>query len=218
MILEIDKAAILELVYRQLDNNFTICEAEKGEIEGSFEDALEACEENFRHSSNKYYVREVEGKKESYFNPFHSVQWMIFLYYLAHYIYKKGSNSKVCDKLYYLNKLMNGLDMFYAIEMPAHFGAEHPVGSVMGRAIFGDNFYFYQGCTVGGTHSKDGGIFYPVIEENVIMYANSSILGKCHIGRNVQIGAGALVKNQDIPAESIVFGQSPNIVIKASKK
>lgn len=217
MILEIDKAAILELVYRQVDNNFTICEAEKGEIEGSFEDALEACEENFRHSSNKYYVREVEGKKESYFNPFHSVQWMIFLYYLAHKIYKKESKTKVCDKLYYLNKIMNGLDIFYAIELPKHFGAEHPVGSVMGRANYGDDFFFYQGCTVGGTHSKDAGIYYPVIEENVRMYANSSILGKCHIGSNVQIGAGALVKNQDIPSDCIVFGQSPNIIIKANK-
>ena len=46
------------------------------------------------------------------------------------------------------------------------------------------------------------------------MYANSSILGKCHIGKNVQIGAGALVKNQDVPDNSIVFGQSPNLIIK----
>lgn len=214
MILEIDKNAILELVCRQVDKNFTISEAEKSEIEGSFDDAMEACEENFRHSSNKYYVREVEGMNDSYFNPFHSVQWMIFLYYLAHYIYKKGSNSKVCDKLYYLNKLMNGLDMFYAIEMPAHFGAEHPVGSVMGRAKYGDYFFFYQGCTVGGTYSKDGIINYPVIGDNVRLYANSSILGKCHIGHNVLIGAGALVKNQDIPDNTTVFGQSPNLIIK----
>ena len=112
---------------------------------------------------------------------------------------------------------MNGLDLFYAIELPKHFGAEHPVGSVMGRAKYGDNFFFYQGCTVGGTHSKDGGIYYPVIEDNVRMYANSSILGKCHIGKNVQLGAGALIKNQNIPDDSIVFGQSPNLIIKQNK-
>lgn len=216
MILEIDKTAILNLVCRQVDNSFTLSEEEKKQIEASFVDALASCEENFAHTNNKYYTREVNGVKEAYFNPFHSVQWMIFLYYLGNNIYRTGG-GKICDKLYYLNKLMNGLDLFYAVEMPKHFGAEHPVGSVMGRASFGDNFYFYQGCTVGGTHSKDGGIYYPVIEENVRMYANSSILGKCHIGRNVQIGAGALVKNQDVPSDSIVFGQSPNIVIKTSK-
>ncbi len=214
MILEIDKTAILNLVCRQVDKNFTINEDETKEIEASFEDTIAASEENFIHSSNKYYSRENNGMREAYFNPFHSVQWMIFLYYLAHKIYKKGSKTKVCDKLYYLNKLMNGLDMFYAIELPRHFGAEHPVGSVMGRATYGDDFFFYQGCTVGGTHSKDGGICYPVIEDNVRMFANSSILGKSHIGRNVQIGAGALVKNQDIPDNAIVFGQSPNLIIK----
>ena len=217
MILEIDKKAIFDLVCRQVDNNFSLTEEEKKEIEKSLDYAVAACEENFMHSTNKYYAKEINGKKEAYFNPFHSVQWMIFLYYLGHIIYKRGSVTKVCDKLYYLNKLMNGLDMFYAIEMPMHFGAEHPVGSVMGRAVFGDNFFFYQGCTVGGTHSKFGSIFYPVIGKNVRMYANSSILGKCHIGSNVLIGAGALVKNQDVPSDSIVFGQSPNIIIKAIK-
>lgn len=126
--------------------------------------------------------------------------------------------GKICDKLYYLNKMMNGIDLFYAIEMPCHFGAEHPIGSVMGRAKYGDGFFFYQGCTVGGTKDKDGFIHYPIIEDNVRMYANSSILGNCHIGKNAQIGAGALIKNQDIPNDSIVFGESPNIIIKYNKK
>ena len=84
----------------------------------------------------------------------------------------------------------------------------------MGRAKYSNGFFFYQGCTVGGTTDKNGNDCYPVIEENVRMYANSSILGRCHVGRNVQIGAGALVKNQNIPADCIVFGQSPNLIIK----
>lgn len=214
MILEIDKTAILNLVCRQVDNLFTISDAEKSDIKDSFEDAIAACEENFKCSSNKYYAREVDGKKEAYFNPFHSVQWMTFLYYLAHSIYKKGSNTKVCDKLYYLNKMMNGLDMFYAIDLPKHFGAEHPVGSVMGRASYGDDFFFYQGCTVGGYHNKDGSVVYPVIGDGVRMYANSTILGNCHIGTGVKVGAGALIKNQDIPDNKIVFGESPNLIIK----
>lgn len=217
MIFEIDKDSILSLVCRQIDNNFGLNADERKEIESSFEETIAACEENFLHINNKYYSREINGKKEAYFNPFHSVQWMIFLYYLGHSIYKKGSSTKVCDKLYYLNKLMNGLDMFYAIDLPAHFGAEHPVGSVMGRAKYSNGFFFYQGCTVGGTRDKEGNLYYPEMEGNVRMYANSSILGRCHIGKNVQIGAGALVKNQDVPDNSIVFGQSPNLIIKIAK-
>lgn len=122
--------------------------------------------------------------------------------------------GKICDKLYFLNKQMNGLDMFYAIELPKHFGAEHPVGSVMGRAKYSNGFFFYQGCTVGGTRDKENNLYYPVIEENVHMYSNSSILGKCHIGRNVNVGAGCIIKNQDVPDNCTVFGESPNLIIK----
>lgn len=214
MIFEIEKDSILDLVCRQVDNMFTLDRNEKGEIVESLDDALFACEENFKASPNKYYSKLREGQKEAYFDPFHSVQWMVFLYYLGHTIYKRGSKTKICDKLYYLNKVMNGLDVFYAIALPAHFGAEHPVGSVMGRAQYGDHFFFYQGCTVGGTHQKDGTIAYPIIGENVRMFANSSILGRCQIGNNVKIGAGALIKNQDVPDDAIVFGESPNLIIK----
>lgn len=152
------------------------------------------------------------------FNPCHSVQYMTFLYYLSHDIYLNANIGQLCDKIYYLNKIFHSVDLFYAIELPKQFGAEHPLGSVMGRAKYGNGFFFYQGCTVGGTYDKAGNIHYPVIEENVKMYANSCVLGKCHIGKNVQIGAGTLVKNQDVPDDSIVFGQSPNLIIKMNKK
>lgn len=49
------------------------------------------------------------------------------------------------------------------------------------------------------------------------MYANSSILGNCKIGNNVNIGAGAVVKNQNVPDNCTVFGLSPNLIIKRNK-
>ena len=143
---------------------------------------------------------------------------MIFLYYLSHEMYVNGVNTILCDKMYYLNKVLNGVDLFYAINLPDIFQAEHPLGAVMGCAKYGNRFFFYQGCTVGGTSDKDGNPIYPEIGENVWMFANSSILGKCKVGDNVKIGAGALVKNEDIPSDCIVFGQSPNLVIKKPKR
>ena len=157
------------------------------------------------------------GHKNVRFNPYHSVQYMIFLYYLSHEIYANTQNTILCDKIYYLNKIMNSVDLFYAIELPQKFGAEHPLGSVMGRAKYGEGFFFYQGCTVGGTYGKNGEIYYPVLGENVQMFANSSILGRCNVGNNVKIGAGTLIKNEDIPSDSIVFGQSPHLIIKKQK-
>lgn len=218
MVFTIPKEEVLAQLLLQLRSHFLILKEEEEVIETRFEYALAACEENFLHSDNKYYLTEVGGAKYCRFNPYHSVQYMTFLYYLSHDIFKNANVGQLCDKIYYLNKILHSVDLFYAIELPAHFGAEHPLGTVMGRAKYSNGFFFYQGCTVGGTRDQEGNLYYPVIEENVCMYANSSILGRCHIGRNAQIGAGAIVKNQDVPDDSIVFGQSPNLIIKSRKK
>jgi serine O-acetyltransferase len=89
---------------------------------------------------------------------------------------------------------------------------DHPVGSVMGRAKYSDYFSFGQNCTVGNNHS-----IYPVIGDHVKMCASSMILGNCTIGNNVIIGAGACVKDENIPDNSLVFGNSPNLIIKPRK-
>ncbi len=218
MVFTIPKEEILAQLLMQLKSHFFISEEEKKIIESRFEYAISACEENFSHSENKYYFTELGGAKMCRFNPYHSVQYMTFLYYLSHDIYLNANIGQLCDKIYYLNKILHSVDLFYAIELPAHFGAEHPLGSVMGRAKYSNGFFFFQGCTVGGTKDKEGKDHYPELGENVRMYANSSVLGRSHIGNNVQIGAGALVKNQNIPDNCIVFGQSPSLIIKNKSK
>lgn len=215
MVFTIPKDDIRAQLLMQLKSQFFITEEEQTVIESQFENTLAACEENFSHSKNKYYF--VEGGGICRFNPYHAIQYMTFLYYLSHYIYKNANIGQLCDKIYYLNKIFHSVDLFYAIELPAHFGAEHPLGAVMGRAKYSNGFFFYQGCTVGGTRDKQGNLYYPELSENVHMYCNSSILGNSHIGKNVNIGAGCIVKNQDVPDNSTVFGQSPNLIIKMNK-
>lgn len=216
MVFTIPKENILAQLLKQLKSQFFITKEEESVIGECFDYALAACEENFQHSANKYYFTEVGGAKSCRFNPYHSVQYMTFLYYLSHDIYKNANVGSISDKIYYLNKIFNSVDLFYAIELPSIWGAEHPLGSIMGRAHYSNQFYFFQGCTVGGT-GELGNEIYPYIEENVCMYAHSSILGNCHIGKNVKIGAGALVKDQDVPDNCLVFGQSPNLIIKENK-
>lgn len=203
------KEQILKLLYSQLDNFFFISDEERDVISSVVDDVLERCRINFYSSDNKYFIANRGG-----FYPFHSVMNMIFLYYMSNELYKRGKSTELCDKVYYLNKIMNSVDLFYAIELPEKFGAEHPLSSVMGRAKYANGFFFYQGCTVGGNRDKEGTLHYPVIGENVKMFANSSIIGKCTIGNNVTLGAGTLVKNIDIPDNTLVFGQSPNLILK----
>lgn len=217
MIFTIPKEDIIALLIMQLKSHFFISEEDVAVIKSRFDFALAACEENFTHSENKYYWIEENGVRTCRFNPYHAIQYMIFLYYLSHDIYLNANVGQLCDKIYYLNKIFHSVDLFYAIELPEQFGAEHPLGSVMGRAKYSNGFFFYQGCTVGGTRDKEGKVHYPVIGKNVRMYSNSSILGSCNIGNNVNLGAGCIVKNQDVPDNSIVFGESPNLIIKQKK-
>lgn len=107
---------------------------------------------------------------------------------------------------------MNGCDLYHEVDLPDYFTLDHPVGSVMGRAEYGEGFSFGQNCTVGNNRG-----IYPIIGRNVRMCANSSIIGNCHIGNNVTIGANSGVKDEDVPDNCIVFGYSPNLIIKQKK-
>lgn len=142
----------------------------------------------------------------------HTVSYTIFLYLLSNQLYKDGF-EKDASYIYYLNKIMHSVDWFYAIELPDYFFAEHPLSSVLGRAQYGNYFFFYQGVTVGGNR-KEGKLCYPKLGENVVMYSDSKVLGDTKIGDNVVIAANAYVKNVVIPDNSIVFGSSPNLIIK----
>ena len=204
MICSLSQEDVVRLLYRQLES-FVLPDFlfDKQVIMDACIAVYPRLEVNFSHSANKYFGFDTENGRVSRFDPFNTIQWMTFLYYLSRELYHRNSN--LCDKVYYLNKIMHSVDLFYAIELPDIWSAEHPLSSVMGRAKYSNGFFFYQGCTVGGTRGKDGKLHYPIIEKNVRMYANSSVLGHCHIGQNVQIGAGALVKNQDVPDDCIVL-------------
>jgi serine O-acetyltransferase len=167
---------------------------------------FERCEICFSKNDNKYYSREGTP----YFNPFHSGQYTVFLYYFSNTIFKKAkAYLRLADKVYYLNKMMNSCDLFYEIELPEYFFLDQPVGTVLGRAKYGNFFKFTQNCTVGSNKYK-----YPVFGDYVTMTAGTMVFGDSKIGNNVTIGVGAIVKDENIPDNSVVFGQSPNLIIK----
>ena len=114
-----------------------------------------------------------------------------------------------------MNKIMHANDWLYAVNLPPHFLCEHPLGSVLGRAKYGDYLLVYQGTTVGGNRGKDGKLFYPTLGNNVVLYANATVLGDTHVGNNVVISANTYLMNEVIPDNCLVFGKSPDVIIKA---
>jgi serine O-acetyltransferase len=108
---------------------------------------------------------------------------------------------------------MHAVDWYYQVELPEYWGVEHPLSSVLGRAEYSDGFFFYQGCTVGGNKGK-----YPVLGKNVILYSNATVLGDTLIGDNVLISSGVTVIDEKIPSNSLVFGKTPDLIIKSESE
>lgn len=212
---------VFQTVRIQLKNVFGLQRQEEDLLNikegGYFVSAYDRAQMCLNHFLPKYY----DGK----IDPYNSVMYCIFLYWLGHFLYLGGGQTKtessvalkMANKVYYLNKMLNGNDIFYAIELPKFWCCEHPVGAVLGRADFGNSFYFYQGCTVGGSLHNDK-ICYPQIGNNVTMFSDSKILGASVIGNNCVLSANTYLINERIPDNSLVFGQSPNIVIKNNVK
>ena len=48
----------------------------------------------------------------------------------------------------------------------------------------------------------------------IIMLTGSKIIGDSHVGENSLITEGTITRNENIPANSVVYGESPNLVIK----
>ncbi len=89
------------------------------------------------------------------------------------------------------------------------FAIDHGTGIVIGETvIIGNNVQIYQGVTLGALSVKKGEASikrHPTIENNVIIYANSTILGgQTTVGRDSIIG-GNVWLTYTIPSNSVVY-------------
>lgn len=105
-----------------------------------------------------------------------------------------------------------GIDIHPAATIGHHFTIDHGTGVVIGATcIIGNNVKLYQGVTLGAKSfplDADGNPIkgiprHPILEDDVIVYSNSTILGRITIGRGAQIG-GNLWITHDVPAGEII--------------
>lgn len=194
-------------LYRQLNNFWQTPEAE-----GILEDGkwIELAHERFLRTIRSTKTKYVQEGSIDYLN---TVQYSIWLYYLSNLLGKQGNYTRLADKIYYLNKIMHSVDWYWQLDLPDHFYAEHPLGSVLGRAKYGDYLMLYQGTTIGGNVSATG-LRYPIIGNYVTLYANATLLGDSKLGDKVILSANSFVKDECIPDCSIVSGSSPNLTIR----
>lgn len=201
---DIDLEKLIGNLITRLENFFFLSDDEVLTIRAAHEAVLARLEKCIAGVQNKYYSKD----NKPYFSYLHSGQYLAYVYFFSNYFSRSGQ-IELKDKFYYLNKILHAVDIYSDVELPEVFFLEHPLGTVLGRAKYGNNFFAMQGCTIGGNKGK-----YPVLGDNLKMFSNSKILGNSTIGNNVVLGANCYIKDTDIPENSLVFGESPNLIIK----
>ncbi|MBO4513456.1 MAG: serine acetyltransferase [Victivallales bacterium] len=120
---------------------------------------------------------------------------------------------------------ITGIDINPGAQIGRHFFIDHGTGVVVGEtAVIGDNVKLYQGVTLGAlSFPKDasgkllkGHKRHPNIEDNVTIYAESTILGNVTIGHDSVIG-GNVWLTESVPPFSKVTVEPAKVSIVSKK-
>lgn len=110
-----------------------------------------------------------------------------------------------------------GIDINPCAQIGEYFCIDHGTGVVIGQTcIIGKNVMLYQGVTLGAknfTYDEDGSPInlprHPILEDNVTVYSNASVLGRITIGHDSVIGGNIWLTHSVGPYSKITQGK-PN--------
>ncbi len=106
-----------------------------------------------------------------------------------------------------------GIDIHPAAQIGHHFTIDHGTGVVIGATcIIGNHVKLYQGVTLGARsfpldeegHPIKGIPRHPILEDNVIVYSNATILGRITIAEGTVVGGNLWVTESTRPGEQLV--------------
>ena len=128
------------------------------------------------------------------------------VYRIAHELYQLGVPliPRIMTEMAHSE---TGIDIHPAATIGHHFTIDHGSGVVIGATcVIGNNVKLYQGVTLGAKSfplDENGNPIkgiprHPILEDNVVVYANATILGRVTIGANCVVGANVWVtKNME---------------------
>ncbi|MDV9032440.1 serine O-acetyltransferase EpsC [Pseudomonas sp. RAC1] len=128
---------------------------------------------------------------------------------LAHHLYKAGLPllARISSELAHS---ATGIDIHPGAQIGPSFFIDHGTGVVIGEtAIIGERVRIYQAVTLGAKRfpSDESGTLHkglarhPIVEDDVVIYAGATILGRITIGKGSTIG-GNVWLTRSVPAES----------------
>lgn len=106
-----------------------------------------------------------------------------------------------------------GIDIHPAAQIGHHFCIDHGTGVVIGATcIIGNHVKLYQGVTLGAKsfpldehgHPIKGVPRHPILEDNVIVYSNATILGRITLAKGTVVGGNLWVTESTQPGERLL--------------
>ena len=134
--------------------------------------------------------------------------YAIAVYRFSHELYKKGFPLVPRLMTEYAHRL-TGTEINAGAQIGNSFFIDHATGTIIGETvIIKNNVKIYQGVTLGAKYVNrelKGSKRHPTVEDNVIIYANATILGgNTTIGANSVIG-GNVWLTKSVPPNSTVL-------------
>ena len=130
---------------------------------------------------------------------------------LAHILYNLGA-PLVARVISEIAHSATGIDIHPGAQIGESFFIDHGTGAVIGETtVIGRHVRLYQAVTLGAkTFQKDdsgilvkGNLRHPIIEDDVVIYAGATILGRITIGRGSTIGGNVWLTHSVPPGSNI---------------
>jgi serine O-acetyltransferase len=130
---------------------------------------------------------------------------------LAHELYRLGAPllARIVAEIAHA---LAGVDIHPGAEIDEGFFIDHGTGVVIGEtAVIGRNVRIYQAVTLGAKRFEVGGDGelrksyprHPIVEDDVVIYAGATILGRITIGRGSSIGGNVWLTETVPPGSRI---------------
>jgi serine O-acetyltransferase len=139
---------------------------------------------------------------------------------IAHELYKLGATMTARIMSEYSHSL-TGIDIHPGAKAGPALFIDHGTGVVIGEtAVIGRNVRLYQQVTLGAKRFEadaNGDLIkgqprHPILEDDVVIYAGATILGRVTIGRGSIIGGGVWL-TEGIPPGTVVTQAKPHLSV-----
>ncbi|MES2324956.1 MAG: hypothetical protein V4633_22080 [Pseudomonadota bacterium] len=147
------------------------------------------------------------------FNRFNSLQYTSLLYLVGNEEYRRNGHSVLASRLFYLNRALNAIDLFYAVELPEVFFISHGLGAVLGNATYGNRLVIFQNVTVGRV-----GQDRPTLGNNIVLYPGAVVTGNSRIGNNCVVSAGTVVHGMEMPDDTVAVRRGDGVQLFPRRK